>query len=170
MTANDDLQLLLARDIAGLPNQEALQHIGLLIDASSDAQSSQGTDRAFEMLDQIQSRSLPQDVAALAHYFRANAWESRRLSRTDRDAWTWEQPEAQEQILDLRRAINHAGFAQLDSIRQCQILTNLANQLNTIGRFVEAVDEQRARCLIEPLMKIGLIQIPIEPAGEMSKV
>lgn len=55
------------------------------------------------------------------------------------DPWAWEQPEAQAQIFELRRAIRHEGFGQLHPVRQCQILTNLANQLNSMGRFIEAI-------------------------------
>src|SRR5689334_10588892 len=58
----------------------------------------------------------------------------------NRDPWAWEQPECQEQILELRRALRHPAFSRLHKIRQCQILTNLANQLSSIGRFIEAVE------------------------------
>jgi len=127
-------------NITGLPDAAALDQIGLLIDASHDAQSKAGTDRAFVLLDELQKRNLAPDTAVLAHYFRANAWENKRRARKDDHIWAWEQPEQQEQILELRRAVTHAGFAELHPIRQCQILTNLANQLNTIGRFIEAIE------------------------------
>jgi hypothetical protein len=35
-------------------------------------------------------------------------------------------------------ALSSAGFNALHPIRRCQILTNLANQLDTVGHFVEA--------------------------------
>jgi LA2681-like HEPN len=127
-------------NIEGLPDSEALKQIGLLIDAAHVAQSACGADRTFTLLDELQQRDLTSETAALAHYFRANAWENRRLARTDREVWGWEQAEHQEQILELRRAVSHKGFKRLDAIRQCQILTNLANQLNTIGRFIEAIE------------------------------
>jgi hypothetical protein len=59
-----------------------------------------------------------------------------RLWRDPAAGWAWEQPDLQEQILHLRRAIAHPGFEALDLLRRCQILTNLANSLNTVGRFV----------------------------------
>jgi tetratricopeptide (TPR) repeat protein len=133
----DDLS---QKSIDGLSNGEALDHIGLLIDASNDARSSAGTDRAFSLLDEIRKRDLPPDLAALAHYFAANAWENRVHQKVQHDAWAWEQPEVQAQILELRGAVRHEGFAQLHVMRQCQILTNLANQLDHIGRFIEAVE------------------------------
>jgi hypothetical protein len=48
--------------------------------------------------------------------------------------------ECQEQILELRRAVRHDAFAGMPVLRQCQILTDLANQLNKIGRFIDAVE------------------------------
>ena len=77
---------------------------------------------------------------ALLDYFQANAWANRQAaSRQDRaETWAWEQPELQKQVLYLRRALNNPAFESLETIRRCQILTNLANQLDTAGRFVEA--------------------------------
>ena len=132
--------LNLELSIEGLPDDGALNQIGMLIDASHDAQSEAGTNRAFFLLDELQNRDLAPETAVLVHYFRANAWETRRQARKDDQIWAWDQPEHQEQILELRRAVTHDGFAKLHTVRQCQILTNLANQLDSIGRFIEAVE------------------------------
>ena len=126
--------------IAGLPEAEALQVIGLLIDSASDARSAQDTDRAFALLEEIEQRKISPDYIPLVHYFRANAWANREQMRPNPNVWAWEQPECQEQILELRRALRHDGFSQLPAMRQCQILTNLANQLSKIGRFIEAIE------------------------------
>lgn len=126
--------------IAGLPDAEALQTIGLLIDSASDTRSPQDTDQALALLDEIEQRKLSPDSIPLVHYFRANAWANREQMRPIPNVWAWEQPECQEQILELRRAVRHEGFSQLQALRQCQILTNLANQLDRIGRFVDAVE------------------------------
>jgi tetratricopeptide (TPR) repeat protein len=127
-------------NITGRSDADALNRIGLLIDASWDEKSSIGTDHALALLDEFDARPLSPDLAALAHYFRANAWATREQMRANPNPWSWEQPECQEQILELRRAVRHEGFLQLPSLRQCQILTNLANQLDKIGRFIEAVE------------------------------
>lgn len=134
-----DLSTLIDRNINDLSDSDALYHIGALIDAAHDAGSSAGTDHAFALLDELTKRSPGGGNAALLHYFRANAWENRRHQRKDHDPWAWEQPEVQAQILELRRAVRHEGFSQLHPVRQCQILTNLANQFNSMGRFIEAI-------------------------------
>jgi len=126
--------------ISGLSDADALDKIGRLIDAAFDTQSVLGTDQAFALLDELKDRRLSPGQAALAYYFRANAWANREHIQTKANVWSWEQPECQEQILELRRAVRHDGFQKLPAARRCQILTNFANQLNKIGRFIEAVE------------------------------
>lgn len=133
---------LAQKSIDGLTDHEALTHIGLLIDAATDAHSAAATDRAFTLLDDIRKRDLAPELAVLTHYFAANAWDIRKPERNNENIWLWEQPETQAQILELRRAVRHKGFGQLHVIRQCQVLTNLANQLDHIGRFIEAIELQ----------------------------
>lgn len=82
---------------------------------------------------------LAPELSFLTHYFSANAWDIRRPERNDENVWLWEQPEIQAQILELRRAIRHEGFENLHVVRRCQMLTNLANELDHVGRLIEAV-------------------------------
>ena len=58
----------------------------------------------------------------------------------DRGFWAWEHPEREQRVLALSRAAFHPGFAELDLVRRCHILTNRANQLDTMGRFIDAVE------------------------------
>lgn len=142
MTGSSAPQLddLIQQSIDGLKNQNALQHIGVLIDAAFDHKSSAGTARAFDLLAQVRARKLSSKHQATAHYFAANAWENRKCERQNQNEWSWEQPEIQAQILELRRAAQHKGFANLHPELRCRILTNLANQLSFIGRFIEAAE------------------------------
>ncbi|MEH6952048.1 hypothetical protein V4R08_12025 [Nitrobacter sp. NHB1] len=94
----------------------ALDHIGVLIDASNDARFARGADRAIYLLEELEKRDLDARHGAILEYFRANAW-----------SWAWEHPEREQQILALSRAVTHPGFVELDVMRRCQILTNRAN-------------------------------------------
>jgi len=134
----DDSQM--KSEFAALPDADALYRVGTLIDATFDARSAAGTDQAFVLLDELGARDLSPENSTLVHYFRANAWANREHIRANPNLWSWEQPECQEQILELRRALGHDGFSQLPAMRRCQILTNLGNQLSKIGRFVEAIE------------------------------
>ncbi len=91
-------------------------------------------------------------------YYQANCWENlkRENHLNTSNIWSWEQPEVAKQIFHLRRAIQCAGFDLLPPLRRCQIKTNLANQLNGIGRFIEALEEYGAALEIEPQFGMAL--------------
>lgn len=134
--------LMAIQGIEGLSNKALLTNIGRLIDLSGDLQRDDGTARALEWCEMLERRSPSNREVTLLDYFRANAWHNRQRDshRDTGAAWSWEQPELQKQAFYLRRAVTHAGFDELHPLRRCQILTNLANQMNTVGRFVEALE------------------------------
>jgi hypothetical protein len=126
--------------IDGLSDADALELIAALVDHALDTADSVVVDEAMALADAIEARGIsPEDMATL-DYFRANAWDCRWQQRIgDRtEIWDWEQPEVRQQIFLLRRALNSAGFETMALRRRCEILTNLGNQLNKLGRFVEA--------------------------------
>lgn len=81
----------------------------------------------------------PEDAARL-WYFRSNVSASMQ-EEDDPTSWNWRQPHREKQVLYLRRAIASEGFDHLDAIVRAQIHTNLANQLNSFGRPIEAIRE-----------------------------
>lgn len=126
--------------IKGLPNDKALDLIALLVDQAFDIKDAALVEHALSLADELEARSLQPSERALLDYFRANAWACRYQQRLGDQAaiWDFEQPEIRQQVYLLRRALNSPGFIELDDLRRCQILTNLANQLHTLGRFIEA--------------------------------
>lgn len=151
-----DMEKLRERSIAKLDADAALDHIATLIDTSLDAQFSRGVERAIFLLDELTRRELPPKQGALAEYFRANAWSAKEELAGERGSWDWEHAEREQQILALSRAAAHSGFIELDVGRCCQILTNRANQLDTIGRFVDAIEGWDNALRIIPNFAIAL--------------
>lgn len=100
---------LMAIDLAALDEDAALNCLGLLIDAAADSARSDGAAHAVAALDALAKRPLRADTQATLHYFRANAWHNRAAERGALQAWAWEQPKLQEEILELRRAVRHVG-------------------------------------------------------------
>ena len=130
---------LLKMDLAPTPTDTAIEIIGTLIDLSDHLGKTEGAHKALEFADQLDSRQLEDNDAALLQYFRANAWAV--LQRHDTiDPWDWEHPLLAKQIYHLRKCVAHPGFAQLEELRRCQVFTNLGNQMDTAGRFVEALE------------------------------
>lgn len=127
------------RSITKMSDAEALAHIGQLIDGAFDAPFERSAKRALYLLDELSNRELIAADGALVEYFRANAWAALSDIANVRRSWYWEAPELQAELLALSRASNHTGFASLDKVRRCQILTNHANLLNMVGRTIDAV-------------------------------
>lgn len=144
---------LLAQDFTALTENEALEHLAWLIDLSADSGRIDGTTLAFERLDSLAGR-LPAPSAttmATIHYFRSNAWHNRIGEEQAHQSWDWEQPSRQNQILELRRAIRHPGFAELLPLLRWKIRTNLASQLSSVGRLVDAIQQWDAVLAEQPL-------------------
>jgi len=135
-----DIADLIKAPVSTMSDADAIDCVAKLIDLSSDARSERGIKRAFGMLKEIGRRNPTPAHQAMLHYFRANAWSIKHQMKSSPGLREWEQPDRQEQILALFMARNHEGFAGLDKIRRCQILTNLGNQFNAVGRFVEAIE------------------------------
>jgi len=135
-----------------LSNADAFKFIGQLIDQASDAQEADLVSHALDLAEQLEARGLSAPEVSLLDYFRSNAWACRYQKRyRERQAlWEFEQPEVEQQVFLLRRAIHSAGFAELEPIRRCQILTNLGNQFDTLGRFVDARACWSAALAIDP--------------------
>ncbi|PMQ06536.1 hypothetical protein DyAD56_03505 [Dyella sp. AD56] len=138
--------------MSNLSHADALDAIAKLVDQAGDAGDSVLIDEALVMADTFEVRGLQPDEQAALDYYRANAWAWRqRFNRVERAAaWDFEQPEVREQIFWLRRAMNSVAFESLHPIRRCQILTNLGNSLDTLGRFIEARRAWSAALTIEP--------------------
>lgn len=138
--------------LEGLSDTDALDVIARLVDLASDADNLALVDQALALADQLEARGLRPEEQALLDYFRSNGWACRYQRRyRARDAlWDFEQPEIQQQVLLLRRAAHGVGFEAMDAIRRCQILTNLGNQLDALGRFLEARACWNAALSIDP--------------------
>ena len=123
-----------------LAPDDALQVIAQVVDHALDQGDLALTARALGWCDETEVRLTSDNQRILLDYFRANAWAHRQSIRhSDRSAaWAWDQEELQQQVFFLRRARNSAAFDALPRLRRCQVLTNLANQFDTIGRFIEA--------------------------------
>ncbi|MEQ1661918.1 MAG: LA2681 family HEPN domain-containing protein [Thiobacillus sp.] len=138
--------------IVNLSNADALDLIAQLVDQAFDDADLARADHSLSLADELEERKLQPPEMSLLDYYRANAWACRYQQRLgDRAAvWDFEQPEVHQQVFLLRRAANSSGFAEMDAIRRCQILTNLGNQLDTLGRFVEARAYRSAVLAIDP--------------------
>lgn len=143
--------LFSVRDLSRLDEEHALDHIARLTDLSYDVCEEEGLRLAIRHAQDLQRRNLTPLHAATLEYFVANAWSNiRHLRMLVDQAPLWKTDDAEKEILHLRRARQNSGFSELDRARRCQILTNLANILNHLGRFIEAIELWDEALAIEP--------------------
>lgn len=135
-------ELMAVTDLEALTNREALDKLATLIDLSSHLDQPDGTARALEWCEALKDRAFSALELPEFHYFWSNAWGDRQYQnrRDGQSSWSWDQPERSNQILHLRLALNSSAFGDLPKMRRCQILTNLGNELNAAGRFVEGLE------------------------------
>lgn len=140
MTATIQTQLCIAAD-ASEKIQNRLDAIAKAIDGAEDAGDTESLMQADGIIDSLLAElNVPQHQATLL-YYRANLWSACRKVKDTQSAhvWEWEHEEAEREIYYLRCAAYHPGFSALDPLRQCQIETNLANLLSSVGRLVDAI-------------------------------
>lgn len=131
---------LMAKKLDGFSEGKAMQLIGAIIDQGGDEASVAALDHASGLLDQYLARNVTTRHACRAHYFRANIWSAKRHISSDWQAWLWKSKAIDGEILELRRALAHPGFEELEQRERAQIYTNLGNILNHTGRFIEAIE------------------------------
>jgi tetratricopeptide (TPR) repeat protein len=147
-------EFLIHLETTDLVPEQLLEYMGVLIDLSFDLRRKEGLELAIKWGGEIEQKGLDQVNLPLLHYFRANAWSCLRnmLVHFEKkySGWDWEQEEAEKEIFYLRSALIESAFKNLDPYRQCQILTNLGNIYDTIGRFVEAQEYWTRALTINP--------------------
>ncbi len=134
------LSELLLRDVCGLSEDETMELIGEIIDRGSDESSVEALDQAWTMLDVFELTTKLDSHLCRTHYYRSNIWSARRHMSLEWQDWKWKSEAIDGEILEGRRAVAHPGFDALDALAKAQIYTNLANVLNHVGRFIEAVE------------------------------
>lgn len=130
--------------------EEAIKRIGSLIDVSFDLSRKNGLDKAVLLSEELVKRGLNDVELSTLYYFLGNAWAGLRKLSTKNSDWEWEKKELENEIINYRKALNSKGFLKLYRERKCEILTNLANSMSHIGRFVEAIEYRDKALEIDP--------------------
>ena len=125
-----------------LSNEDAFNHISLLINSSFALKRLEGLETAIERAYLLLNRHLTPFELFRIHYLLGNSWRDiKQLSRqgTDLDL-KWDQIEIEKGITHYRKALLINANHKLKREVACPILTNLGNLFSHIGRFVEAIE------------------------------
>jgi len=126
-----------------LANHDALNLLGMLVNAADDTRCAEKVARALNWCDQLNSREWSGSEAVRLHYNWANAWAARRHILMDDESgsfWEWNHPELGQELFHLRMATKGPEFDSSENYQKCQIYVNTANALNTLGRPVQALE------------------------------
>jgi hypothetical protein len=132
--------------------EPAMQHCGELVDLAGDLGVVEAIDRAIGLIESLRPRMVESSMIAQFHYFLGNAWTVKdQLSDGDeRDTWDWNRPAVERSIIAYRQAVREPGIESLPGTQRARILTNLANALDRMGRFVVASAIYRAASDADP--------------------
>jgi tetratricopeptide (TPR) repeat protein len=133
-------RLMRRKTVKRLAIEKALNHLADLIDTALDSRQRDGLTHALKLGDELRNRKLTGRQSIMLHYFLGNAWSNlRAVERAGTVAsWNWEQNEIEQEVTNFRIALNNPEFGKTVKYRRCQLLTNLGNLMNHVGRFVEA--------------------------------
>ena len=143
------------RRIATVRNHNDLAHA---IDAAADSRDEEALrSLGRECEDRLDGATGDERIRLL--YFQSNTHSAIVSSQAGDTArvWDWEQPDAVQNVLLLRRAIAEPAFGAIGRILKCQIRTNLANRLNALGRPVAANEQWLKALATEPRFAKALI-------------
>lgn len=137
--------LMQQRSLASLPDETAVRQIGQLVDASTHLGHRDGLLRVIDSWGpQLAARDMPAPLRFAYYYDLGNAWAELRVlqEREARSHWEWEQAERVQALRHYRLAwlAAEGEGAALPARGGCQLLTNMGNMYDIVGRFVAAIE------------------------------
>ena len=129
----------------------SLEDLAQAIDAASDAGDEASLRRLGDECERRLNAAEGIDRVLLL-YYQSNTYYGIVSLKHDAatDVWDWEQSDGVNNLLCLRRAISEPSFESIDPVVACQIRTNLANRLNSLGRPIAANEQWLKALEIEP--------------------
>lgn len=119
------------------------EELARAIDAASDAGDEASLRQLAAECEERLNTTPDGPDRVLLRYYQSNTYSAIVEARCSNIAYleSWEQPDGVRNLLLLRQAINESAFGSVDPIISCQIRTNLANRLNSLGRPIAANEE-----------------------------
>lgn len=154
-------ELLSIIDSPEISQEELLSVLASLIDLSFDLRKIEGLLKALTVIETVDLQKLSSTQRSVFYYYAANANNNkydleRKADDTDTNKWEFEPEDLKKTVRYLRLSIKEAGFDDLDNNAKCLIYTNLANVLDTLGRFIEAMEYWDRALEINPVFGMAL--------------
>ena len=135
---------------------ETLNDVGKRIDAATAAANEGALKLLVDECDRHRETASGED-RVLLYYFQANAYSGIASTKHDDNyALSWEQTEIVAALLSLRHAIHEPSFDNINPVIRCQVRTNMASMLNSLGRCVEALEQWQLVIQVIPKFAVAL--------------
>lgn len=135
-----------------------LETLGIQIDDAAAEKNIPALNALLEKCSDVLITATGQNKLIL-YFFKANCYSTlANVQSSNPDyRWSWKQDVRVSELLELRKAVSEDGFSELAPIFQCKILTNLGNNLNFLGRFIDAIKSWDAalQCIPNFAMALG---------------
>ena len=129
--------------VATMEPKAAVAAVAQLADAALDRRDAAGLRRVIEIGRGLDRAALADADVAQLDYFLGTAFSNADVVGPGHQNFDWNEENLHQSVLHLRRCVSSACFPALGRQERAQALTNLANQLSTVGRIVEAVEMWR---------------------------
>lgn len=144
--SDEQLQEAMAvQQTAELSAVVATNIVTTLVEASWQRGELPATEHALLLASQLLAdhrySTIDDQVKPYLHYTVANAWANKEhlAAESGHRQWDWQAEFHEKQIFHLRTALSECSETTPDQLK-AQILTNLANVLDRVGRFIEALE------------------------------
>lgn len=121
----------------------SLDELAQLIDAAMDGSDINAIQKYSGRLEEISKRNLSAIEQAQVGFFKANCYSALRQLKNKHQSWDWDDQDLENEIYHLRLARNYLSSIPMEadpSDLRFRVSTNLANALNHVGRFSEAIE------------------------------
>ncbi|MBK9331678.1 MAG: tetratricopeptide repeat protein [Ignavibacteria bacterium] len=151
-------ELMKTTSFNGLSEEEILLFIVNLTEISYVLQKIEGTNRVLELNKNYNPIFKLNSNKSFYYYNLSVAWsDAYKFKYNERvDLWSWVQEELENEIYCLRVSLNSFDYKVGDKTLLAQIYTNLGNAFNTVGRFIEALDNWDKALKIIPNFSMAL--------------
>lgn len=126
-------------EINKLTPKQILELLANVFENSREENDKETLSKGIELSTQVNTSRFSNSDLATFHYFVGNAWSYLHQFKQKEGDFPFEGIELNQQIISYRSALSKFE-SETNRILKCQILTNLGNLFNLIGRFSEAQD------------------------------
>mgnify|MGYP001387860482 CR=1 FL=1 len=145
-------EILSLDNFNGFTPGEICNLLAIIFETGRENQDTAAIKKGLELAEAHELNDFSDHAKMIFHFYVANGWSYlHQLTHvlTSDEFWTFETPEIENEVINLRKSLSFSENVD-DSELKSQVLTNLGNTFDHIGRFVEAIHYWHAAMKLRP--------------------